>query len=164
MCTIQLDRCTSPQVAKCIAVVARTHLLTIERKDRIEPVVLERALAMAADRDAELVINTRSGRAAVRRPGADQEQHPRGAQVLLHQCPRSARTCPKAGPHQACPQEPGDYWKLGRPSCCSPANWGSNLMTATTSVSAIFLERRSGPQLLCQSHYARMPNASIFRI
>ena len=45
---------------------AVTHLLTIERKDRIEPVVLERALAMAADRDAELVINTRSGRAAVK--------------------------------------------------------------------------------------------------
>ena len=40
---------------------AVTHLLTIERKDRIEPVVLERALAMAVDRDAELVINTRSG-------------------------------------------------------------------------------------------------------
>ena len=45
---------------------AVTHLLTIERKDRIEPVVLERALAMAVDRDAELVINTRSGRAAVK--------------------------------------------------------------------------------------------------
>lgn len=45
---------------------AVTHLLTVERKDRIEPVSLPRALAMAEDVQAELLINNRSGRAAVK--------------------------------------------------------------------------------------------------
>ena len=45
---------------------AVTHLLTVERKDRIEPVSLPRALAIAEDVQAELLINNRSGRAAVK--------------------------------------------------------------------------------------------------
>ena len=45
---------------------ALTHLLTIARKEMLTPVSLERALELAGEPTAELMINTRSGRAAVR--------------------------------------------------------------------------------------------------
>ncbi|MDB5584507.1 MAG: Methylase [Bradyrhizobium sp.] len=45
---------------------AETELLTIARKDRNHPLALEQALAMARDSDAMLLVNERSGRAAVR--------------------------------------------------------------------------------------------------
>jgi len=46
---------------------AQTALLTIERKDRLTPLSLEEALAMADDRGAKLLVNGKTGRAAVRR-------------------------------------------------------------------------------------------------
>lgn len=46
---------------------AQTSLLTIERKDRLTPLSLEKALAMVDDRAAKLLINGRTGRAAVQR-------------------------------------------------------------------------------------------------
>lgn len=45
---------------------AETELLTILRKDRNQPLGLEQALALARDPDARLLVNERSGRAAVR--------------------------------------------------------------------------------------------------
>ena len=45
---------------------AETELLTIARKDRNHPLGLEQALAMAREADAMLLVNERSGRAAVR--------------------------------------------------------------------------------------------------
>ncbi|WP_446660913.1 strawberry notch-like NTP hydrolase domain-containing protein [Blastomonas sp. SL216] len=44
---------------------AETRLLTIERKDRIVPLALDDALELARARGGELLLNTRSGRAAV---------------------------------------------------------------------------------------------------
>ena len=46
---------------------AQTSLLTIERKDRLNPLSLEKALAMVDDRGAKLLVNGRAGRAAVQR-------------------------------------------------------------------------------------------------
>jgi len=45
---------------------AETQLLTIARKDRLAPVPLERALDLAGDEKASLLVNARSGRAAVK--------------------------------------------------------------------------------------------------
>lgn len=45
---------------------ALTHLLTIARKEKLAPVSLERALELAGEEHADLVINARSGRAAVK--------------------------------------------------------------------------------------------------
>jgi hypothetical protein len=45
---------------------AETELLTIARKDRNHPLGLEQALAMGREPDAMLLVNERSGRAAVR--------------------------------------------------------------------------------------------------
>ncbi|KAB2694586.1 methylase [Ochrobactrum sp. Kaboul] len=48
---------------------AQSHLLTIERMDRNKPMVLKEALSMvASDPNAKLMINTRSGRAAIQIP------------------------------------------------------------------------------------------------
>lgn len=46
---------------------AQTALLTIERKDRLTPLSLEDALAMADDRGAKLLVNSKTGRAGVQR-------------------------------------------------------------------------------------------------
>jgi len=46
---------------------AQTALLTIERKDRLMPLPLADALAMADDRGGKLLVNTKTGRAAVQR-------------------------------------------------------------------------------------------------
>jgi predicted RNA methylase len=48
---------------------AETELLTIARKDRNHPLGLEQALAMGRESDAKLLVNERSGRAAVRMRG-----------------------------------------------------------------------------------------------
>ena len=45
---------------------ALTHLLTISRKEKLTPVSLERALELAGEAHADLMINARSGRAAVK--------------------------------------------------------------------------------------------------
>lgn len=45
---------------------ALTHLLTIARKEKLTPVSLERALELAGEEHADLMINARSGRAAVK--------------------------------------------------------------------------------------------------
>ncbi len=45
---------------------AETELLTIDRKDRLVPVPLGKALDLAGDEKAALLVNTRSGRAAVK--------------------------------------------------------------------------------------------------
>ena len=45
---------------------ALTHLLTIARKEKLTPVSLERALELAGEERADLMINARSGRAAVK--------------------------------------------------------------------------------------------------
>lgn len=45
---------------------ALTHLLTISRKEKLTPVSLERALELAGEEHADLMINARSGRAAVK--------------------------------------------------------------------------------------------------
>ncbi|MCW2387113.1 putative RNA methylase [Sphingobium sp. B11D3B] len=46
---------------------AQTALLTIERKDRLTPLSLADALAQADDRGAKLLINAKTGRAAIQR-------------------------------------------------------------------------------------------------
>lgn len=46
---------------------AQTALLTIERKDRLTPLSLEEALAQADDRGAKLLVNGKTGRAAIQR-------------------------------------------------------------------------------------------------
>jgi len=45
---------------------AATELLTVGRKDRVTPMSIDDALALAAAREGALVVNARSGRAAVR--------------------------------------------------------------------------------------------------
>lgn len=47
---------------------ARTSLLTIARRDRNEPVLLDEVIERAQARDARLLVNTQSGRAAVQVP------------------------------------------------------------------------------------------------
>jgi hypothetical protein len=51
---------------------AETALLAIERKDRNAPVPLSEALAHARDREAILLVNAKSGRAAVQTPSRSQ--------------------------------------------------------------------------------------------
>ena len=46
---------------------AQTALLTIERKDRLTPLSLEDALAQADDRGAKLLVNSKTGKAAIQR-------------------------------------------------------------------------------------------------
>ena len=46
---------------------AQTALLTIERKDRIEPLSLDAALALVDDRGATMLVSTKTGRAALQR-------------------------------------------------------------------------------------------------
>nr|WP_261370971.1 strawberry notch family protein [Sphingobium sp. B2] len=46
---------------------AETSLLTIERKDRLTPLSLEEALAMADGKGARLLLNAKTGRAAIQR-------------------------------------------------------------------------------------------------
>ncbi|MFC0687654.1 strawberry notch family protein [Novosphingobium clariflavum] len=46
---------------------AQTQLLTIKRKDRLTPLSLEDALAMAEGKGAKLLVNSRTGRGAVQR-------------------------------------------------------------------------------------------------
>ena len=48
---------------------AETRLLSIDRKDRNQPVQIADALRQAGDRDAVLLVNSKSGRAAVQTPG-----------------------------------------------------------------------------------------------
>ena len=48
---------------------AETRLLTIDRKDRNQPVQIADALRQAGDRDSVLLVNSKSGRAAVQTPG-----------------------------------------------------------------------------------------------
>ena len=61
---------------------AQTALLTIERKDRIEPLSLDAALALVDDRGAKMLVSTKTGRAALQRRARsvtdeEGEVHPR---------------------------------------------------------------------------------------
>ena len=49
---------------------AETRVFTIERKDRNEPLSLDEALARSAEKHAKLLVNAKSGRAAVQVPTA----------------------------------------------------------------------------------------------
>ena len=46
---------------------AQTALLTIERKDRLTPLLLDEALRQVDDRGAKMLVSTKSGRAAIQR-------------------------------------------------------------------------------------------------
>ena len=65
---------------------AETRLLTVERRERIRPLSLDDALAMAESRGGKLLVHVKTGRAAVQRRArgvidADGVPHPRGRLV-----------------------------------------------------------------------------------
>src|SRR3546814_4075957 len=70
---------------------AQTSLVTIERKDRLQPLSLDDALAQVDERGAKMLVNRETGRAAVQRrarnltedDGARSEEHTSELQSLM---------------------------------------------------------------------------------
>src|SRR3546814_5339154 len=55
---------------------AQTSLVTIERKDRLQPLSLDDALAQVDERGAKMLVNRETGRAAVQRRARRSEEDP----------------------------------------------------------------------------------------
>ena len=94
---------------------AETRLLTITQRERNQPLTLDQALDLLADRRAVLLVNERSGRAAVQLPAPS--HHARRWRDRAARAPRPADGAASCVADRSMAES---HWTRGRPATHSP--------------------------------------------